>query len=182
MAKVKKAEKSAGRSAIRIVDETHCNTTREHDPNDKWDQDDTSTSHNIKGIEIADKKKSFVFHDMEVPFKVRKHVTYFLLYVIYSTGDSFHHSEGEINFVDLYESRDFAEANKILIEEHYKAVKGDGDDMEEFRDGGTTRKAFEKFTIALQRSNGNVMNTHVPWTGYFERMTSVSIKEVRVIE
>ena len=71
---------------IRIINKCHTYATRQSDPDDSWDQDDNDTSHNIVGIEIAPDSG---YYDISVPFDIERGKEYFLVYGIYSTGDSF---------------------------------------------------------------------------------------------
>ena len=89
---------------IKIIDLSHCETTREADPLNEWDGDDIYTSHNIQGFTVLDS-----YHDLPVSFSIEDKRKYYLLYVLYSTGDSFHHEEGCIEYISLYQTLEEAE-------------------------------------------------------------------------
>lgn len=70
--------------------------TRRGDPNDRWDRDDTASSYTINGIVKVGEDE---YQDLTVPYEVEKNTNYFLLYCVYSTGDSFgHDADGRIEF------------------------------------------------------------------------------------
>ena len=142
------------KTKINIIDREHTEVTRA-DGGGEWDADDTYTSHSIEGISISDAEYS----TLEVPYKVKKNVPYYLVYAIFSTGDSFHHEEGRIDFIDLYQKRTLAEKVARIIEEDYKKWK-------------------ENFSVTIFDSTGKKFKMHCPWKGYFESLTDVRVEEV----
>lgn len=153
-------------TAIRIVDITQTVITRPRDPDDKWDGDDTYTSHHIQGFLPVKGEKEF--RDLDIPFKVSKDKTYYLLYVIYSTGDSFHHEEGCIEFIDLYQTKDKAEIAAKAIEKHYEKNK-------EYNIGK------DRYSLPLTRDDLSKIVVCPPWIGYFDRLTSVNVESVTLM-
>lgn len=140
---------------VKIVDNIHYGVSREATEN-QWDRDDTYEDHNIEGIEVV----KTGFYDVEVGFDILHGMDYYLLYGIYSTGDSFGHDEGRIEFVDLYEDREVAEENAKRLRAHNDEKK-------------------DSFSTKLLHENGKEYDCHVPWKGYFERLSYLEVKSVQ---
>ena len=102
METLKKPAKHVTRVAV--LDHAYTTVTREADPNDEWDRDSTDTSHHIYGIQKAQK-----YGDLECSFELLPNKTYYLLYYLYDTGDSFGSDTGNIEFVGLYQDKKLAE-------------------------------------------------------------------------
>lgn len=118
----------------------------------------------INGIDLISENS---FFDLVVPFEIEHFKPYWLLYVIWSDGDSFGHADGcWFEAVGLYdkETYDIGVKNKERIEEHYKDSEG-----------------RDKFSIDLLDHDENEYMMHVPWTGYFESMDCVELEEVHLI-
>lgn len=169
-------------SYVKVIDVVHVSVTREGDPNERWDGDDTYESHHIKGIKVVDEGS---YYDFVAAFDVDPSKTYYLLYTIYSTGNSFSHEEGKIQFVDLFETLEKAQKNLKRIEEHNKTYKKLNDrwarpSKEEQRELNKLKKTFDEWSVRLVTESGREYDFHVPWHGYFERLTTVEIEPVLV--
>ena len=133
------------------------------DPEDSWSRDSTSQHHEILGIEeVPEGGYSDLVADDEGP--------YYLLYVIYNTGDSFGRDDGQIEFVFLHTNQCMGYKNITRINEHYQT------------DGGMYygNKDYAKFSVCLLDDNGEEFKLHVPWTGFFEDLVDVELVEVKV--
>ena len=156
---------------IRIIDKCYTYVTRQSDPNDSWDQDDTGTSHNIVGIEIATVGG---YYDISVPFDIEQGKEYFLVYGIYSTGDSFHHEEGSITYVDLFQTHEKAMECVHRLEEHHRVHVG----LETYYPNKKREKppkGYVDYTCVLMDDSEKEYKFHVPWHGYFERLSSLEV-------
>jgi len=111
----------------------------------------------------------------------------YLVYGIYSTGDSFGHSNGEAEILDVFETKEEAEefAKKVNSfndletsepyglkprekEERIKQIKNIlGDSVQESKSG------WKKYDFIHR---GEVL--HFPWGGYFEILNDIEIKEL----
>jgi hypothetical protein len=151
---------------IRIIDDTHQCDTSEVDPDDNWSRADTDTSHSIEYIKIVDDKD---YNDLVVPFKIDSQKNYFLLSVVYSTGNSFGHDGGQISFIELYSDLELAEQNRKEIEEH----------NHNFSD---TYHSSKKNELKITNQAGKTYQCYCCWIGYFERVEDVRIDTVRVLE
>jgi hypothetical protein len=105
--------------------------------------------------------------DLSVNFEVKPGVPYYLVYVEYSTGDSFGHSRGNPHFVELYEEMSQAEEAAKAIREDYD---NDKDSYE-----------FKPVTIPFKHSDGTVgtrEESTYRWKGYFESLESIQVVPV----
>lgn len=141
--------------------QSYTEVVRERDYNDRWSGEDTVSNHDIDSIYVSKEEN---YYDLNVGFDVEEGSTYYLLYGLYSTGDSFNHDSGRLQYVDLYQTEEMAEANKKILENHYN-VKGSEDD----------------YTAKLLLDDGREYPFHVPWKGYFERLENLVIEPVKVV-
>ena len=102
---------------LRINDNSYTEVTRPRDPNDRWSGEKTYTSHDIESFRVVDDND---YDDVSVAFDIEEGRDYYLLYTIYSTGDSFSRHDGAIKFIDLYETKEMAEENRQRIVKHYE--------------------------------------------------------------
>lgn len=142
---------------VKIVDNVHYDVSREATESE-WDRDDTYEDHNVEGIEVVKTKSGF--YDVEVGFDILHGMDYYLLYGIYSTGDSFGRDEGRIEFVDLYEDREVAEENAKRLRAHNE------------------EKEYTYSTKLLHES-GKEYDYHTPWKGFFEYLSYLEVKSVQ---
>ncbi len=149
--------------SIRIEDHAYGEVTRAGDVADEWDRDDTHTDHNIRGFHAAPENSDMI-SDLWVPYEPEYGIDYYLLYVVYSTGDSFGHDSGEgIEYIGLYtkDELDVARENKRKIEAHDKDVES------------------KYFHVSLQTPSGQTFQQHTPWVGYFESIDYIELEAVR---
>jgi 3D (Asp-Asp-Asp) domain-containing protein len=151
-----KKSKAPAFALLRIETDSYTETTREADPEDSWDNDDVCYHITIRGFSVVDKDSGEVF---AVPTPVLPQ--YYLVYVVYGTGDSFHHEDGLHYYIGLYANFDDAQAVSQAIEQ----------DNRKERDQETT--------LRVKLSNGSVQNICTSsWKGYFEHLTGVEIETV----
>jgi hypothetical protein len=144
---------------ISITDYTETHVTREGDPNEQFDGDDVEHSHSITGFKLGARSG-----DITLCFEPKFNTDYFLLYYLWSTGDSFSHESGKIEFIDLYRNRNEAEVAKKKIEKHY----------EEYKSGN---EVVDKLNIKF--SNRVNADLSVSYFGYFESLESVIVEAIR---
>jgi hypothetical protein len=148
---------------IRIKDRSIEETTREA-TEDQWDRDDTATYHYIDEIEIVGDDD---YNDLVVPFKVNPNESYYLLSVVYSTGDSFGRDDGRIEHIELYSDKKLAEANATAIEEHYKNHK-------------QNYFSNDKVELIITNQSGKKYACYCSWMGYFEYIQEATVTGVTV--
>lgn len=121
-------------------------------PNDDgWDRANTSTTHYIEGFKVSEE-----YYDLPIDFTPEYDTVYFLLYGVYSTGDSFEFDESRgIEFLGLYGKRETADLNLERIEA--------------FTDIGP---------ITLLTDFGINYDIYIPWNGYFERLEYLRIDQI----
>ena len=145
-------------TGIKIIDYPRIEVTREATL-DEWDGDDTNEIHDIEGFTIVNENG---YYDLKVPFEIDKNKTYYLVYVIYSSGDSFHHEESRIDFIELYEDVKMAKEVAKIIEDDY-------------RNWESTEKDW---SVEIFNSNGEKYKIHCPWKGYFERLSYAEVEAI----
>ena len=87
--------------SINVLNNQRTKFIRGSDPNDEWYERSTYTSNNIYGIELSNSEYGDI---SSIPFEIVPDKDYYLLYVIYSTGDFFSHHEGRIDYIELYDN------------------------------------------------------------------------------
>jgi len=146
--------------SIEIDDNAYTRDTSEADPNSSYDRPDTSTSHNIEGFKVFE---GDIYSDLQVLYEPMPGEEYYLLYVVYSTGDSFgHDSGGNIEYIGFY-----TEAELHIARENKRRIEED-----EYSRGGS-------FSVDLLSQQGQEYQLSTPWKGYFESLDSVDIQTVR---
>lgn len=114
----------------------------------------TSTSHSVHSFSIVDEKKYF---DVITKFKPDNKSTYYILYAVYSTGDSFGRDhEKEIEYYGLYEEKDLDIAKQNLA-----ILKGTRDN--------------KTFKVELKDQTA-----YIPWAGYFEDLSYVALEQIHL--
>lgn len=168
---------------VRVNDNVVGGVSRYADPDSDYDRDDTWQEHYIESISQADENQ---FYDLTVEFDLDPKCEYYLLYAIYSTGDSFGHDEGRIEFVGLYENSYAANENMRRIEAHYETYRQLNDrwyhsskqmSKTELKN---LEKNFDSYSVTLIANDGREYKVSVPWTGYFESLTDVRVETVLV--
>jgi hypothetical protein len=134
--------------------------TREPTEGDSWDRGNTSTTWYVGDVYKEDTKSNPLpkgdYHTLDVGYKI-KPGTYYLVFAVYSTGDSFGHDEqSSIDFIDLFKTHDAAEECKSTLVAVKQGV----------------------FSVPLTTSCGNQIQYSVPWTGYFDSLDYIEIKTV----
>jgi len=109
----------------------------------EWDGDDIQHTYTIKGW----------YRSSTGPYKIDPDKKAYAVYVVYSTGDSFHSEEGETEVMMVNQSLEMAQKNVAILEQAMGPV-------ELFLDDGTT------FEIS------------VPYGGYFEHLERVDYEPI----
>lgn len=114
------------------------------------------TTFYVDGLKIDNK-----YLDVETSLDIKEGEKVYLLYVVYTTGDSFSTSHGgSIEFINVYRDIEVAKENERRINK-----------KEETND----------YHIILKTSNGeSEYRIYTPWIGYFESIDYVEIKELTV--
>lgn len=142
---------------IRVIDGTTTTVIREGDGKMWGDRECTSTSHDITGIEVV---KEHAYRDLTVNFEVTPNETYYLLYAVYNTGDSFGWDDGAITFIDLFKTHEKAEAALHVIGQGHK---NKSDRLNRY-----------------EAEDGKMIDIYRPWEGYFERLQYIKIDTVKI--
>jgi len=131
--------------------------TRPADPKDKWSSADTETSWTFERYRWGGESRwSFM-----VPESWKDGRVLYFVYVIYSTGDSFHTSDrANCEGIGVYDSLEKAEDVERAIWNDYNGKDVDFSDMK---------------PLVV---NGQSIYTY-PWKGYFERLDDVQVQQLR---
>jgi len=143
---------------ISIVTDYEKRITRRADRNDAYDRDDTATDHTIMGFEVVGDDS---YKDFSVSFNPVPDRDYYLLMVIYDTGDSFGRDAGQLSLIDLYENQEMAADAAKAIRAH-----ANNDDYD--------------FNLKLIAENGVERSLYTPWKGYFESIQSIEVRAIRM--
>lgn len=143
--------------------ESYTTVTNRADPDDEWGADDTSTDHYVNGLSLTRKNShEYCYY----PGEVNKGDTLYLIYAIWSTGDSFHHdTRGCIDFVAVYKDKATANLVAHVLENH----KHEDD-----------RHGKYNWTANIMLDNGEEFKYHVGWLGYFENLDEIYVEEYTV--
>ena len=152
--------------SIEIVDDAYSRDTSEPDPDDSYSRASTYTTHNIEGFKAAPEKDGRYF-DIVIPYAPLFDEPYHLLYVVYSTGDSFGRDEGRsIENIGFYKPSQLG-----IAQENVRKIN----DFTRNRNG-------DEYSVKIQSPEGKEFNQSAPWVGYFESLDIMEIIEVRRIE
>ena len=130
--------------------------TRQANPHEEYDGDDTRTDWTISDNLVENKTASA---DFCAPFEVKHNTNYYAVYVIYSTGDSFSSDEnGRISFVELFKTKKKAQdlVHKIETEHNDKGP----------------------LSMDYLDEEGHKKTCSCDWNGYFEHIGVCEAKEV----
>ena len=124
------------------------------DPDSRWDRASTHTEHFIYSFEVGSN-----YYDLSIDFDPEFDVDYYLLFAVYSTGDTFGYDAGyNIEFLGLYEKPETADMNKKRVESRTK------DDNE---------------PATLLTDFGIDYEFYIPWFGYFENLDHIDVETIR---
>jgi len=133
--------------SIDIATTTHTTVTRAADPNERWDGDDLDHSFSIDGWYRTD----------DGPYRIDPEKPVYAVYVIYSTGDSFHREDGVGEVMMVNQNLEMAEKNVEIL----NTVTG--------------------FSVDLYLDDGSTFKQSVPFAGYFERLQDVMYEQVTAV-
>jgi len=133
------------------------------DPDDSWSRASTSTEWDVRGLKLIDKEGSHCYsyrETVDVNFEPEKGKIYHLLYVVYSTGDSFGHDDGAcFEAIGVYQDRKVAEENEKRLREGKPTVKGQWGDR----------------VVLLMEGMAKGHEYYPPWNGYFESLDTLEV-------
>ena len=174
--------------------DAYTEVTSEADPESDYSGDDTYTDHQINKIipSLGSEKRfnvvgGFSKEELEQASKV------YLVYLIYSTGDSFSRSERKnIEFIQVFLSEEKAKRcvkqiksqNGLYSElNRYKPdiVKAQelAKDVMDFKHSFKKDKGINHdfFHVCFQDEKDEVQRIYADWNGYFESLDEIDIKE-----
>ena len=168
---------------IKVINKSYTEITRHRDLDEQWDGDDTYTSHDIRGIYKLNKNE---YCDLDSEFELEKNKNYYLVYGIYSTGNSFCHQDGVIKFVQLYLTKNKAEKCAKALQDHYNLWKepswGENHKLnQKLQKEAEKKNRYAQFSQKIELESGIILDYSVDWTGYFEHSLNMHVETVRLI-
>ena len=160
---------------VRVISEQHTHITRERDLDDEWSSDDLQHDIIIYGVEAGGE-----FPDIVTPFQIKEGDVYYLVYVVYNTGDSFHREDGCVRFVDLFKTVEKANACAKAINEHYK-LTDNGNKYPHKTAAELKRlrpKGFTEWTVEYKNEDDTPVTASSSWCGFFEQLSDVVVTTV----
>lgn len=149
---------------IRVVEDVYSAWSRIPDEEDRWDNGDTYEVHEFRGLKVVEEGR---YCDLEVPFEMVEDRPYYLVVATYSTGSTFGRKDGEVDFVWLFEDRERAESVARELEL-----------TEQPQDDDSKNRWSVELDVGLERP----LTYAVPWWGYFERLESVDVHSLMVVD
>ena len=142
---------------IKILD----NIDRDYkEPDEEYGDWSAKTIHHITG---AVKVKEKEYFNVEVTDNFLDKEVY-LLYLLYSHGDSFETGSGNIEYLDVFENYDKALEVKKIIDDDYEEKPN---------------YTFESSDLFYTKENGNIVKIPTDiYKGYFEDLESVNIQKI----
>lgn len=160
MAKVKtRGQQVVPVSRLRVDRDSQVHITRQADPNERWDADDTCTNWNVERLYLISIDGD---GDVIADFAVSAGDLLYLVYAVYSTGNSFgSDTNAAIDFISVHRTEEQAKAvQQVLRDKKSKYDK---------------RGNFD-WTALIPLDSGVIFPYHCPWLGYFESLTDVYVK------
>ena len=148
---------------IEVIYRGYTSITSEVDPDDEWSRPSTETQYSIDGFEVH--KREADGYELQTLYEPQHGVDYYLLYAVYSTGDSFGHDDGGgIEFIGFY-----TDSEKWIGEENQRRI-----DTNSYDSGS--------YNITLLSPRAKEFKLYPPWTGYFEHLDYTDLQIVRRIK
>ena len=152
--------------------ESRGGSTGGHDPNDSWSRDSTWTEWTAPNTaQLVDESRSgfYVTDTEEVGDDIHIGDIIHMVWVQYSTGDSFGRDEGAYHeIIGLYKTAELADKAR-------KAIEDDRNKPYEFGDGGN------RCEVPTFDGSGTRPVATFSWKGYFESLDRVEVDVLRVI-
>lgn len=158
---------------VNIVTIGRSHVTRECNQDDQWDRDDTSTDWDILGIELGNDG----YRTIPVSFPIKEDKEYYLLYTIWSTGDSFGRDDGsQFDGIALYIDKNKAYEAEKLIRNHANLYREYSSSYS--RPKNKKPKDFQDYTVNIKLEDGTILPVGAGWNGYFESLDTVDVQVV----
>lgn len=144
---------------LKVINDCHTHSEREDREWGSWSED---THNDVNGLQIVEEKD---YYDLIADFDVKVKDFVYLVYATYSTGDSFGHGTGCIEYIAVFKTEEKAARLKKMLQ---KRDQGD--------------KNENKFTFKYTTESGKKIENHCPWDGYFESLESVYVEELEIYD
>ena len=126
--------------------------TSEEDPEDSWSRGNTTTYWSVEGIRLRLDRYS-----TNVDFPVERGDKVYVVYAVYSRGDSFgYDSDGGLKVISFHKNLEVAKKNRDAAE------------------------ASTSSDLVIEFDSGKVVTVYAPWHGHFESLSYVKVEEFMV--
>jgi hypothetical protein len=153
---------------VRVYGNKYVTNLGGSDPEDRWSRDSTETSWDVCGAGKGVPSGYREFNSMGTRLRGKLYA----VYAIWSTGDSFgSDSCAEFEIVWIYDNEKQALAVIDLIKEHaawYRKKNA------LYSTKPVEQKFPNEYMVNIPLPNGETMDMHTPWNGYFERLEDVA--------
>lgn len=177
MAQTKRVNVKPVEIGLKVDYDEYREITRECDPDDRWSGEDSDSSWSVNSVSIVEK-----YPDVTACFPVKPGDNVFILYVVYSTGDSFsRNKDGMLVFIDVFLSRAKADAAAKAIQQHAAwctNTRGYGLTPKQAKE--LQKKYTDAYSVNIVRENGSTLKVHASWNGYFESLSYVEAVNLEV--
>ena len=146
-------------SYLKVINHTSGTSHHSEEEYGDWSE---HTDNNIVGIALSHEDG---YRDLVSSFEILPEVDYYLLYGIYSTGNSFGYSDGNIEYIHLFKTLEEAKEAERLVKEYSDNIDSEG-----------------YGTQLMIPMDGIYYPFTAPWGGYFEHLTYLSIEKVRIVD
>jgi hypothetical protein len=171
MSKITQAKKRANPkppkfTTVYFVDDVSSEEIRVPWSENEWDEGDSIYYHNLQGFWI--KKPHNRSESIDIPFIPQPNTPYYVLYAIYSTGDSFgHYEDSDLYIVGMYEDEELAKENLKRLE-----------NPSQYRVSKRRNNAWSyQDSVYLKNMSGkSTYEFHRPWLGVFNSLGSLHYK------
>ena len=138
--------------------------TNAGDPDDSFSRDSTASDSNPTSVSLCVDKES----TLAVPFEGEKNDDVYLLWITYTTGDSFGSDSGNFLPIAVFKTMEKAEAAKSIIKLH--------DFLE------SSNALTNEFSVFINDELGFENCISATWAGYFESLDSIEITKFSLQE
>lgn len=143
---------------IKIDYSVHTENVGGYDSEDDWSRDSYEGTVYVKGFNVVGEKD---YHDFPINFDPKNGI--YLVYVVYTTGDSFGYDGGQVEFITAYDSAEKAEENAKKIRDHYNQYKAN---------------ETSDYSVSLKDNDGNTFQQYASWEGYFEHIDELIVEHL----
>jgi hypothetical protein len=143
-------ENKIGLTGFTFIYESHHYWSRERDPNDEWDSGDDGYNNYPQLLRVNNENPDCVG---AIPLDATEA---YLVWAEYTTGCTFGHTDGNVEAIAVFSSREKAQECAKQCEEHAPID-------------------YSGWNMVIELENGETQQLYIPWLGYFESLNAVHV-------